>query len=808
MGFREDLRFAARLIRKNLGFSLVIVLVLGVGIGANTTVFTLVNAVLFRPLPFTEGHRIVSVTSNNVTEGRDNIGVSLPDFRDWRSQAKTFKGLAASSGYGANLSDGTSTPERYSGNRMTANSFALIGQAPELGRDFTAADEAPDAAPVAIIGYSIWKNRYGGDRATVGRVVRINETPTTIIGVMPEGFRFPVQADLWQPLVPSSDRERRQSRGISVFGRLADGVALQDASREMNLIATRLQKEYPDSNKGVGIVVQSFNDRFNGGQIRIVFLALLGAVGFVLMIACANVANLLLSRALTRTKEISVRVALGASRWRVIRQLLVESVLLSSLGGLLGLAIAKGGVRAFDLAVADVGKPYWIRFTMDFTVFAYVACICILTGILFGIAPALHATKLDFAERLKESGRSQGGGSRRTRFLSASLVVSEIALSVVLLAGAGLMIRSFLQLQGLQSGVNPHNTVTLQFNLSESKYPKPESRTAFYDQLVPRLQAVAGVERVALTSNLPMGGAAGRWPFALEGQAAVEDSRRPRVMGLIVSPEYFRALEVPLVSGRGFDENDGTAGKEVAIVNRRFVARYFAGQDALGRRVRLVRENRQDPWLTVVGVSGDVRQNDPSQPEIEPVLYVPYRYEAPGFATVVARTRIAPASLLTPLRKEVQAVDQDLPVFRAGSLDEHFARQSWPFRVFGSLFAILAFVALLLSGTGIYSVMAYAVEQRTQEIGIRLALGAAGRSILWLVLGSGSRQLALGLALGLGAAVAATRVLETILVQVQATDPLTLAGVAALLTLAAVAACWLPVRRAQRVDPIVALRYE
>jgi predicted permease len=481
--------------------------------------------------------------------------------------------------------------------------------------------------------------------------------------------------------------------------------------------------------------------------------------------------------------------------------------LLSSLGGLLGLAIAKAGVRAFDLAVADVGKPYWIRFTMDFTVFAYVAGICLLTGILFGIAPALHATKLDFAERLKESGRAPGGGSRRTRLLSASLVVSEVALSVVLLAGAGLMIRSFLQLQGLQSGVNPHDTVTLRLNLTESKYPTPESRTAFYDQLLPRLRAVPGVERVALTTHLPMGGA-NRWPLELEGQALVDNARRPQLMMVTVTPDYYRALEIPLVLGRGFDDDDGTPGKQVAIVNRRFAARYFAGQDALGRRVRFVREGRKDPWLTVVGVCGDVRQNDPNQPEIEPVVYVPYRHEPPPYTIAVARVRVATSTLLTPLRKEVQAVDQDMPVFQAGSLDEHFARQRWPFRVFGSVFAILAGVALLLSGTGIYSVMAYAVEQRTQEIGIRLALGAAGRSILWLVLDSGSRQLAAGLGLGLAGAIAATRVLETILVQVKPTDPLTLAGVATMLTLAAAAACWIPVRRAQKVDPIVALRYE
>jgi predicted permease len=807
MGLREDLRFALRLLLKNPGFSFVVVLVLAVGIGANTTVFTLVNAVLFRPLPFEEGHRVMVVSSNNTSEGREDMNVSYPDLRDWRGQAKTFKGLAAWTGLAANLSDAAAAPERYVGNRMTANSFALLGQRPLLGRDFTADDERQDSPAVAIIGYGIWQNRYGRDPSALGRTVRLNEKPTQIIGVMPEGFRFPMNADLWQPFVPTNDHEKRQTRPLVVFGRLADGATVAQARTEMELIAKRLEREYPDSNKGVGVVIRTFNERFNGGQIRIVFLALLGAVGFVLLIACANVANLLLSRAIARTREISVRTALGASRFRVVRQLLTESVLLSGLGGLGGLGIALGGIRAFDRAVADTGKPYWIQFTMDFTVFAYVACICLLTGILFGVAPALHATKLDFADRLKESGRGAAGAGRRSRLLSASLVVGEVALSVVLLAGAGLMIRSFLEVQNLQAGVNAYNTLTMRVNLTEAKYPNAEARNALYDRLLPALAAIPGVDRVALTTNLPLAGSVS-WRMELEGQAHVERTRLPRVSGVVVTPEYFRTLEIPLAQGRGFDENDGRAGQEVAIVNRRFVARYLAGQEPLGRRLRLVRDERSDAWLTIVGVSADVRQNSPSDAEIAPLLYLPYRYDAPGWAAIVARSRVEPSSLIAAFRKQVQSVDQDLPVFQPGTLDEFFARQRWPFRVFGSLFAILAGVALLLSGTGIYAVMAYAVEQRTQEIGVRLALGARSSSILWLVLSQGSRQLVLGLMLGLLAAFAITRAIEALLVQVQPTDPLTFGAVTALLSAAAAAACWLPVRRAQRVDPVVALRYE
>jgi predicted permease len=806
MGFREDLRFALRLLRKSPGFSLVIVLVLGVGIGANTTVFTLVNAVLFRPLPFIEGHRIVYVSSNRPSEGQQDIGSSYLDFRDWRAQARTFKGLAAWSGLGASFSDSTAAPERYNGSRMSANSFALVGERPVLGRDFTAEDERESAPAVVILGYGIWKNRYGADPGVIGRTVRINETPTEIIGVMPEGFRFPISAELWQPLRSTKQMEKRDWRGVSVFGRLKDGITLGENRSEMELIARRLEKEHPESNKGVSVSVITFNERFNGGQIRVVFLALLGAVGFVLLIACANVANLLLSRAINRTKEVSIRVALGASRWRVVRQLLVESVLLSAIGGALGLGIALFGVRAFGLAVADVGKPYWIRFTMDFTVFGYVALICVLTGILFGIAPALHATRVDFAERLKESGRGAGGGSRRMRVLSGSLVTFEIALSVVLLAGAGLLIRSFLALYQMQSGVESTGALTLRLSLPESKYPKPDVRMAFYERLLPKLASVPGVEGVVLASHLPLSGAVS-WPFEIEGQALVETPRRPRVSGVIVTPGYFRLLGVPLLEGRDFEERDGEPGRQVAIANRRFVARYFAGQPALGRRVRLVRQDKPEDWLTVIAVSADVRQNNPAQADIEPLLYVPYRQDTAGWTNVIARTRRDPASLVAAMRKQVQAVDADMPV-QAVTLEQSFVNQRWPFRVFGSLFAILACVALLLSGTGIYAVMAYAVAQRTQEIGVRMALGARPSSILWLVLSQGSRQLAVGLALGLAAALALTQVIATLLVQVDAADPLTFASVTSVLVLAASAAALLPVRRAQRVDPVVALRYE
>ena len=807
MNLSQDLRFGSRMLAKTPGFSAVIVMVLALGIGANTTVFTLVNAVLFRDLPFRDGHRIMFVSSNNLPKGRQQIGVSYPDFRDWRAQTKRFQALGAFSGMNANLSDGKALPERYQGNRLSANAFSLIGQAPILGRDFATQDDKPGAQAVVILGYTIWKNRYGSDPNVLGRSVRINEVPATVIGVMPEGFKFPLGADLWMPLVPEKDLEKRESRGINVFGRLADGATIADARVEMDLIAKRLQKEYPKSNEGVGIFVQTFNEQFNGGQIRVIFLALLGAVGFVLLIACANVANLLLARSLARSKEVSIRLALGASRWRIVRQLLVEAVLLGFAGGALGLGLAVFGVRAFDLAVANVGKPYWIQFTMDFRVFAYVAGICLFTGLLFGMAPAWQATRVDVNERLKEGTRGGGGGAR-SRWLIGSLVVTELALAVVLLTGAGLMIRSFLQLYGMQIVASPEKVLTMRLNLADVKYPTADSRYQFYDHLMSRLGAVPGVQSAALTSNPPLNGAMG-WEFELDGQPPAADGKRPTVDGLAVTPEYFRTLGINLLRGRPFEHADGSTGKSAVIVSERFVSKYWPKEEPIGKRIKLVRPGQQDPWMTVIGVAQIVRQTDPTRADIDPLIYVPYRQEPLRFASVLIRAASVDAtSLSSAARKEIQAIDQDLPVFGVETLWDLFARQRWPFRVFGTLFTIFAGIALLLASVGIYAVIAYSVGQRTQEIGVRMALGANGGRILGLVLGTGMKQLAVGLAIGFAGAFGITRVLKSLLVGITPTDPITFGVVGLLLLTLAGIACWIPARRALRVDPLIALRYE
>ncbi len=807
MTLMQDLRFASRMLVKTPGFTAVVVAVLALGIGVNTTVFTLVNAVLFRGLPFEHADRVMHLSCSNLPQGRERIGVSYPDYRDWRSQAKVFEDLAAFQFISADLSDNKTTPERYDAARLSANAFPLIGQKPILGRNFRPEEERAGAPAVCILGYGIWKTRYGGDSAILGKTIRVNDIPTTIVGVMAEGMRFPVTQDLWLPLVATAELEKRDQRALTVLGRLAESTTLPEARAEMDTIAKRLQHEYAKTNQGIAAVIQPYNDAFNGGPIRIIFLALLGAVGFVLLIACANVANLLLARAMSRAREVSIRAALGASRWRVIRQLLIESVMLGVIGGIVSLAFSIWGVRAFDLAVADSGKPYWISFSMDYSVFGYFAGISVLTGIIFGLIPALHASKLDINEALKEGGRGSSGGSRM-KTLSGALVVGELALALVLLSGAGLMIRSFLNLYILDLGINTDNMLTMGYGLSETKYPKPEALLQFHEKLLAGIRTVPGVESAAIASNIPMTGSAG-WNYEVEGEAPQPDkSKRRAVSGMVISSDYFRACGTKLLRGRPFADADGGTSTPVVIVNQRFAEQHWPQTDALGRHVRILKDDGAQGWLTVVGIAPNIVQNDPSRVEPDAIIYVPIRQEPLRGASLLARTSVAPTSLATAFRKQVQNLDSELPVVRLRTMKDRLMQSRWAFRVFGSLFTIFAGIALLIAAVGIYATMAYSVNEKRQEIGVRVALGAPGTRILRLVMATGLRQLAIGLVLGLAASAGITRVLKGILVRVSPTDPLTFTVIALLLCGIALLACWIPARRAMRVDPIVALRYE
>ena len=810
----RDVRFALHLMVKERWYSAVAIVALALGIGVNATVFTLVNAVLIKGLPFQDSGRLYMLTLQNKTGGR--TGVSNADLQDWRAQMRSFVALAAFSGNSMNVSDDRSAPQQARGQLVTADTFGLLGQQPLLGRDFARGDDRRGAEPVAILGYKIWQSRYAGDRGVLGRTIRIDGRPTTVVGVMPDNMEFPSSAELWIPFVPTAEQEKRGARMLQVFGRLRGDATRAQAQAEMNAIAGRLASAYPETNKEfTAIAVETFTERFNGGNIRTVFLSMMGAVAFVLLIACANVANLLLSRSAHRSREIAVRIALGATRWRVVRQLLVESILLGCAGGALGLLLAMVGVRLFDRAVADTGKPYWIQFTMDFTVFGFLAAVCVLTGILFGLAPALQVTKTNVGEVLKEGGRGTAGG-RRARWLTGTMVVLELALTLVLLVGAGLMVRSFLKLYTIDLGIRPDHLMSMRMQLPDTKYPTADARRAFYERLAPRLASLAGAEAVAFTTSVPPFGS-GRRGLEIEGRPPLKpEEQAPRVGAVTISPAFFETVGVQLRRGRGFGDRDGAPGAETVVVNDALAAQFFKGEDPIGRRIRFAQDQprpgqpAQPPpvWRTIVGISPSIRHSSQQEAEPPAVVYVPLRQDPPSGIALLVRSRLEPGSVMNAVRSEVQAVDQDQPVFTVQTMDQMLAQAMWPYKVFGTLFAIFAGIALLMSAVGLYSVMAYSVTQRTAEIGLRMALGAEGRQVSWLILRRGLVQLAIGLTIGLAGAYGLSRVLRTILVQITPTDPVTFVAITAMLTVVAIAACVLPARRATRVDPLIALRAE
>jgi predicted permease len=806
----QDLKYAFRMLLKDPGFSAVAVLALALGIGMNTTVFTFVNAVLIRGLPFEDSHELFHIDLRNTTSG-DEFPASWPEYEEWRSRTKTFIAMAGFRPESMHVTETSRPPERIGGARVTTNTFSLLRQPTLLGRDFREEDGRKNAEPVAILGYTVWKNRYGGDPAIVGQTVKINQVATTIIGVMPERMRFPNNQDMWRPLIPDADMEKRDTRVVRIVGRLAPGVTHDQAQTELSGFARQLQGEHPQTNKDVDAQVLTFNQRFNGGPIRIVFLALLGAVGFVLLIACANVANLLLSRSTRRAREVAVRFALGASRMRVVRQLLIESTLLAFIGGLFGLFLSYAGIRAFDAAVANVAKPYWIVFSMDFTVFGYMAAVCLATGIIFGTFPALQVSRTNANEILKEGGRGAAGGPRSRRMRSA-LVVVELALTVVLLIGAGLMVRSFLKLYSLDLGIDTDHLLAMRVELPATTYDSPEKRRLTFDDILTKIAAVPGVRAAALADTIPMGGADTR-TVEIEGRPQPKDTAAPEVITISVTPDYFKTVNTSLKRGREFDRNDGTAGAENVIVNERFVARFFPGEEPIGQRVRFpLREPSApapaEPWRTIVGVSPAIRQGNPQALEPDAVVYQPYRRHSAGNMAVLVSTEGNPAQLANPVRTAIQQVDTDLAAFSVRPVNDDLAQMRWPFRVFGSMFAIFALVALALSAVGIYAVTSYSVTQRTPEIGVRMALGAQPKQVWWMVLRQGLVQLTIGLGIGLVGSYFLSNVLKSLVVQIPSRDPVTFTLTTALLSLVMLAACLVPARRATRLDPIAALRVE
>jgi predicted permease len=597
------------------------------------------------------------------------------------------------------------------------------------------------------------------------------------------------------------------------MGRLKPGVTLPQARAELQNIDDKLAHDFPDTNKNIKPNLLFYNDSVTGPQIRLIFWSLMGAVGFVLLIACANVANLLLARSAGRTREIAVRVSLGASRWRIVRQLLVESLLLSLLSGALGMGLALGGIRIFDSVLTDQGKPYWMTFTVDPIVIVYLTGVCIATAIIFGLAPALHVSKTDVNEVMKEGGGRSGTSGVRARRWTSALIVAEVVLTLVLLAGAGFMMRSFLTLYRMDMGFDSSHLLTMRLTLPLTKYPQREPRTAVYQRLEERLRGVRAIQSAGLTTNAPMQGGFLR-QLSVEGRAQPDGVPVPEVTTVIVSGSYFETMRLPVVRGRAFTDQDGTPTSPTAIVNQRFVAMHFSGEDPIGHRIHLVDTGPPGPNqplpldAAIVGIVPNVRQRDFEKPDPDPIVYVPYRADPQRFSVLIVRTAAEPGTVTPLVREEMRIVEPDLPLFDIQTMDARLAQMRWPMRVFGSMFTIFAVIALVLSAVGLYAVTAYSVSQRTAEIGIRMALGAQPEQVLWLVLRRSLLQLAIGLPLGVAGAFGVGRLLQSLLVQTSSRDPLTITAIALVMIVVSVAACFWPARKATRLDPVIALRYE
>jgi putative ABC transport system permease protein len=808
----RDLRFGARMLTKDRWLTLAAVAALAMGIAANNTVFTIVNAILLRDLPFDQPDRVVAIGTRVGNSRTLNAGVSYADFQDWRAAVQTFEGLAAMRETTMNVGDERIAPERFIGSYVSANAFALVRQRPMLGRDFSADDDRPGAVPVVIIGHSVWRNRYGSDPNVLGRTIRVNAVASVVIGVMPDGSSFPTRSRLWQPLalLPGRTLASRDARELSAFGRLAPDKSIEQAVADLSGIAAALGQQHPETNRDVAPIVAPYRERSVGGKARSTLPVLMGVVAVVLLMACANVANLLLARAAVRSHEISVRMAIGAGRVQIVRQLLIESLLLATLAGAVGWGLSLAAIGAISSALpADL--PYWIRFTVDERVFAFSAAVCLATAVLFGLVPALQTSKPGIANILVEAGRA-AAGTVRTRRWAHGLVVFQLVLTPILLTGGGLMMRSIVAQYEMDAGVDTARIISARLDLPDSKYPEAEDRVRFYRQLDERLAVAPGLV-AALVSNAPFGGGTARHLWR-DDEAVGREPRRPRVLVVTTGPRYFDAFRRRILRGSELPLLEAEDGAGSVILNEWLAAAVFPGEDPIGRRIRLTPLNGTSPapeWLTIAGIAPDIRQSSTEDASgRDGIVYVSYATNPLRGASIVARSDGDVSAVAAVLREQVRAIDPDLPLFEVMTLDDLLAASDARvgLRVFGSMFVVFAFVALLLATVGLYAVTAYAAAQRTREIGVRVALGAQATQIWWLVTRSAAWQLGVGLSIGMAGAAGMGQLLRSVLVGTSPMDPVTLFAVAGLLAVVGLSACLLPARRAMRLDPAAVLRYD
>lgn len=794
----DDLRFATRGLLRTRQTTLTVVCVLAIVLGISTAAFTIVNA-MTRGLPVEDADEIVSLDA--VNRAGQELGVSYLDFREWR-QIRSLAGAGAYTQTLLTLAEPGHPTEQAFAAYISAGTFEVLGERPILGRSFTAADDQPGAVPVVLIGFSLWQGRYGGHPDVVGRSVRVNGTPATIIGVMPEGFRFPLIADVWQPLsaMPGLYEQPRDARTLQVFGRLADGVTRHSALAELDTVAERLSREYPSTNDGIRALITAHPGSFAPEAL---LLAFQGAILFLLLAAVTNVANASLQRTLDRSGQLAIHASLGASRIRLAGRVIAENVVLSAAAAIAGSGIAVLALQAFSSSVAGLVLPYYIRWTIDARVVAFLVGATLATGLLCGLIPAWHVWRSNASLSPAAVGRGIAVGRRRW---ATALLTAQIAVTFALLAGAGLMMRSFLALHRADLVIDAAALVETRVNLPVAKYRTAEQRIAFFDRLQERTSAIPGIESVAIATASPYGGT-GLRQLAIDGRPELSARDTAQVSAVAVGPTYFRTLGLELVSGRPFNSTDGTGGNDVAIVNQRLAALHFPNSDPLGQRIRLGNPSAgpEPRWMTIVGVSRTLRQQ--FLQELDPVAYVPIRSNPPPFVTLLVRPR-GGANVAEAIRQEIGAIDAELASSRVTRLDDIMAQSRWGHRVLGSLFTVFAVCALVLCGVGLYAVTAYSVTQRTKEIGVRLAVGAQRRDIIGQFLRGAAFPLVIGGAAGLGGAWGVGRLLRAFLIQTPSNDPLTLTTIATVLAATALLACFVPARRGAGLDPAVALRVE
>jgi putative ABC transport system permease protein len=807
----KDVRHGIRSLLKHPGFTTIAVVTLALGIGANTAMFSVINAVLLRPLPYHEPDRLVTIWEEMPQRGMYEIPVSFANLRDWVDQTKTLDQISAYTFTNLNLS-GVGEPARLGAVRSSANLFSLVGAAPLLGRLFLPEEDKEGANRVVILGHALWQSRFGSDSAIIGRSLTLDNQKHTVVGVMPSGFQFPVgfgylgkvlndPIDLYVPLAATGKELGRGHYSFFAMGRLKPGITIDQARAEMTTIEGRLEQQYPDTNTGIGIKLVPTQEQ-TVKAIRPALLVLLGAVAFLLLIACANIANLMLARGASRQKELAIRAALGASRLRVVRLLLSESLMLSLAGGCLGLLLAVWGTNAL-VALAPDNIPRLNEVGVDARVFGFTLAVSLVTGIVFGLVPALHAAKPDLNEALKEGLRGSMGSASGKRTRSV-LVVVEVALSLVLIIGAGLMIKSFLRLQQMNIGFNPDHVLAVSVSLPSSRYPEDRQQVAFFQEALERLQSLPGIQSAGATTGLPLTLDIHGSDFRIEGHPEPEAGKEMIINTRSVSPGYFGTLGISLIKGRDFSDRDKSEAPAAAIINDELARIYFSGEDPIGKRISF--DDRQS-WISIVGIIGDVKQlglDSSAKPEV----YFPYLQVVAPEMSLVIRTSSNPLSLAAALKSQIQMIDKDLPIDDAKTMQQLLAESSSGRRFNMLLLSVFAAVALVLAIVGIYGVMSYTVARRTHEIGIRVAVGAQPLDVFRMVIGQGMKLAIIGVACGLAGAFGLTRLMTTMLFGVEPTDPATFVSIAVLLTGVTLVACYIPARRATKVDPLVALRYE